>query len=82
MQHAPRDTGEAAAAMPVHKPIATTAWVSTKSTIPIKRFQFLDEGPFAKVYLPMDNLDTITKADLSASFEEQSFVVQVRHTMG
>ena len=79
MQHAPRDTGEQAAAMPVHRPIASTAYApAAEVTTSIKRFQFLDDGPWAKVYLPMDNLSTITQDDITANFQPKSLTVLVR----
>jgi CS domain len=78
VQHAPRDSGDAAP-MPVHRPIATAAYApENEATIPIKRFQFLDDDAWAKVYLPMDDLASITQDNISASFEPRSFTVQVR----
>lgn len=65
--------------MPVHKPIATTTFQSEgEKTIPVKTFQFLDDGPWAKVYLPFDRLDTISKENLSTEFTETSFAVFIR----
>ena len=80
LQHAPRDVGEAAAPMPVHKAIAKAAYAPDKeAAAPIKTFQFLDDGAWAKVYLPLENLSRIRKEDIEASFEPRSFTVIVRN---
>lgn len=79
MQHAPRDqAGETPAPMPVHRPIATTSYVPGEKVKDIKAFQFLDDGKFVKVYLPLDNLDRITPANITADFETRSLCITIR----
>lgn len=78
MQHAPRDQTEAPAPMPVHRAIATTPYVPGEKVRELKSFQFLDDGEHVKVYLPLENLDRITKANISADFQTRSFCVTIR----
>ena len=78
MQHAPRDTGELAAALPVHRPIASETYKSSEQTVAVKTFQFLDDGDWVKVYLPLMNLHTISSDQIEATFEATSVHVLVR----
>lgn len=76
--HAPRDqAGEAPAPMPVHRPIATTSYVPGEKVKEIKSFQFLDDGKFVKVYLPLSDLDRITAANVTAEFQTRSLCVTI-----
>jgi hypothetical protein len=78
-QHAPRETGEQVATPPIHRPIQTTPYApSGEQTTTIKTFQFLDDGPWAKVYLPLENLASIAQSDVSADFQVRSVSVQIR----
>eukprot|EP00892_Ulva_mutabilis_P006384 jgi/Ulvmu1/4117/UM019_0096.1 len=77
--HAPRDqTGEAPAPMPVHRPIATTAYVPGEKVKELKAFQFLDDGKFAKVYLPLEDLTQITADHITSDFQTRSLCVTIR----
>jgi hypothetical protein len=78
VQHASRNTGEAAAALPVHKPISRDSYTPQERVVLIKKFQFLDEKECVKVYLPLDNLDRISQDDISAVFESESVCVTIR----
>lgn len=64
--------------MPVHRPIASEAYKSSEQTVAIKTFQFLDDGAWAKVYLPLDYLHTITQDNIECTFEAQSMRMVVR----
>lgn len=64
--------------MPVHRPIATTSYVPREKVKDVKAFQFLDDGKFVKVYLPLENLDRITQANITADFETRSLSITIR----
>ena len=65
--------------MPVHRPIASAAYVSSsEQTVPIKTFQFLDDGAWAKVYLPLTDLYTISQDNIETSFQADSMHLLVR----
>jgi hypothetical protein len=79
LQHAPRAAGEQAAAPPVHRAISSSAYVScSQQTSPIKTFQFLDDGPWVKVYVPLMDLYTISQENVEARFTQDSFSLLVR----
>jgi hypothetical protein len=78
VQHAPRDTQEQPAALPVHTPIATEAYKPGERVTNIKTFQFLDDNEFAKVYLPLENLEQISKENVTAQFETNAFMIIIR----
>lgn len=79
LQHAPRDqTGEAPAPMPVHRPIATTTYVPGEKVKEIKSFQFMDDGKFVNVYLPLENLDLTSADSITADFQTRSICITIR----
>lgn len=76
--HAPRDTKEAPAAMPVHTPIAKQTYTPGERVSQIKTFQFLDDNEFAKVYLPLEDLSKITVDNVESSFQPTMFTITIR----
>jgi hypothetical protein len=79
LQHAPRAAADQPAAPPVHRAISASAYLSSsQQTSPIKTFQFLDDGDWVKVYVPLLDLYKISQEDIEARFEENSFSLLVR----
>lgn len=78
MQHAKRDTGESAAPPPVHHVVAKTAYTPSARVQRISSFQFLDEGDWVKVYLPLDGLADLPADAVTADVGERALTATVR----
>lgn len=62
----------------VHTPIAKQTYTPGERVSLIKSFQFLDDKEFAKVYLPMEDLNKITADNVECSFQPTKFTITIR----
>jgi hypothetical protein len=69
LQHAKRETGEIAAPLPVHRVVAKAAYAAQERTVRITAFQFLDDGDWVKVYLPMEGLTLLPEGAVSMDLQ-------------
>lgn len=62
----------------VHTPIAKETYTPGERVSQIKTFQFLDDKEFAKVYLPLEDLNKITVENIETSFQPTAFTLTIR----